>query len=72
MHEIAEPNCSKRGCAHLLGVLQPNGGEGYEVPYCLAFPDGIPDNIAYGRHRHLKPVDGQEDDYVFEKFEEEE
>ena len=34
---------------------------------CNAFPDGIPDEILwYGKHS--KPIKGQENKYVFERF----
>lgn len=56
---IARPQCSKRRCRHLLGVLQPTGSEeGGERPYCAAFPEGIPDAIAYGDNPHTTPYPG--------------
>jgi hypothetical protein len=38
-----------------------------EVNYCDAFPDGIPDEIAYGRNKHLKPLKNQKNNIVYEK-----
>ena len=34
---------------------------------CEAFLDGIPDEIAYGGNKHLKPLPEQKNDIVFEK-----
>jgi hypothetical protein len=65
---LAPPNCYKRKCVHLLGVYQPTpGDESTEVPHCLAFPEGIPQEIAYGDNKHLKKVDGQTGKFVYEK-----
>lgn len=55
---LAEPNCSKRKCKHFAGVAQPDGTESSERVVCRAFPDKIPDDIAYGDNLHLKPVKG--------------
>jgi len=55
---MREPNCSKRNCVNFLGVVQPDGTEKTEVNYCRAFPNGIPDDIAYGDNLHLKPIEG--------------
>lgn len=63
MVSIQEPNCSKRTCRHLLGVKHANGGQ---VVYCTAFPNGIPDEIAYGNDLHLAPHKAQANDIVFE------
>jgi len=45
---LAEPNCFKKRCEHYLGVIQPDGTELTEVCNCKVYPDGIPDDIAYG------------------------
>lgn len=55
---LMEPNCSIRGCKHLKGVKQPDGTEATEFVYCEAFPDGIPDEIAYGDNTHTSPYPG--------------
>lgn len=55
---IIEPNCFKRSCIHYIGVIQPDGTEESEVVTCKAFPEGIPDEIAYGNNKHLKPYPG--------------
>ena len=64
---LAEPNCYKRSCKHYLGVIQPDGTELSETNYCKAYPDGIPSAIAYGKDKHLKVRDDQDNDIVFEK-----
>ena len=64
---ILEPRCSKRKCAFFTGVAQPDGTEATERVICSAFPDGIPDEIAYGKNLHLEPLSNQGNDIVFEK-----
>ena len=54
---IVEPNCSKRDCAHFRGVKN-DGNETTERVYCKAFPDRIPDEIAYGENPHTAPYPG--------------
>ena len=44
-------------CAHYLGDLE-----------CLAFPDGIPEEILDGDNNHSKPLPDQDNDIVFEEF----
>ncbi len=66
---IAPPNCYLRGCVHYLGVLQPDGTELTECVYCRAFPEGIPDEIAYGPEKHLEPIAGQCNSIVYERAE---
>lgn len=56
MTMIAEPNCSKRKCKHFLGVLSPSPENA--VPYCAAFPKGIPFEVAYGTNLHHTAVPG--------------
>lgn len=36
---------------------------------CDAFPDGIPAEIMHGENQHTKPLPGQENNIVFEPFE---
>lgn len=57
---LAPPNCLKRNCKHFQGAkfLDANIGEPSEVPYCRAFPDGIPKEIAYGPELHVTPYPG--------------
>lgn len=63
---LLEPTCFKRGCRHFQGVKQSDGTELTEVVFCKAFPDRIPDKIAYGKDKHDKPLEGQKNDIVFE------
>ena len=37
---------------------------------CLAFPDGIPDEITSGQNEHSKPLKGQKIQIVFEQMKE--
>lgn len=54
---MSEPRCSQRGCKYFIGIK--NGGdETTERPVCEAFPDGIPDEIAYGNNPHTQPFPG--------------
>lgn len=64
---IAEPNCSKRKCKHYLGVNQPDGTEFDEFHYCDAYPNGIPERIAYEEEKHLTVQSDQESKIVYEK-----
>jgi hypothetical protein len=59
--------CFKRWCLHYVGIAQPDGTEASEVAVCDAFPQGIPDDIAYGDNKHMTPYKGQENDIVYEK-----
>jgi len=56
---ILEPECSKRRCKHYTGVDQPDGTERTERVVCEAFPDGIPDDIAYGDDPHTESRNGE-------------
>ena len=55
---IAEPNCHKRNCKYFIGVKN-DGVEINERVYCKAFLDSIPNEIAYGNNKHLKPLINQ-------------
>jgi len=55
---IAEPNCSLRNCRHLTGATNTKDERG-QRPACHAFPDGIPDDIAYGDNPHTSIDDRQ-------------
>jgi hypothetical protein len=37
---------------------------------CLAFPNGIPDEITSGQNEHSKPLKGQRNKIVFEQMKE--
>lgn len=65
---LKEPKCYERKCKHFEGITQPDGTELTEVNYCLAFPNGIPDKIAYGDNKHQVVVEGQTGTFVFEKM----
>lgn len=39
---------------------------------CTAFPKGIPSEITSGENEHSKPLEGQSNDIVFEKKEDDE
>ena len=68
---IDQPQCHMRKCTHFLGVKSdPPGPETNERPYCLAFPDGIPTDIAYGDDLHLKPKKDQGNTIAFKKDDE--
>jgi len=55
---LLEPNCNKRKCKYYIGVGGEGEGEENEVNICEAFPNGIPDEIAYGDNDHTKPFKG--------------
>ena len=55
---IEESRCSLRNCKHYIGVIQPDGTEMTETNSCVAFPKGIPIQIAYGEVDHMKPYPG--------------
>ena len=52
---MPEPRCFTRKCKHYTGVKQDKDGEVNERQVCVAFPDGIPDEIAYGDELHIGP-----------------
>ncbi len=64
---LQEPKCYTRKCQYFKGVDQPDGTELTERVVCVAFPDGIPQEIAYGDNKHLVPIKGQDNNVVFEK-----
>ena len=64
---IETPNCWTRECKHYLGVRQPDNTEMSEMVYCLAYPEGIPDDIAYGSDKHLEVRTDQHNNIVYEK-----
>jgi len=64
---ITPPKCFDRGCVHYLGIWQPDGTELTERPVCLAFPEEIPDEIAYGPDKHTSVAPDQKGTLVFKK-----
>ena len=63
---LAQSWCSKRGCIHYLGVKQDQESEMGERNICKAYPDGIPDEIAYGEFPHDEVYPGQNGDFIFQ------
>jgi len=57
LNMIGEPRCFVRDCIHFVGI-RSEGIEKNERPVCKAFPDGIPDEIAYGDNNHTEPFLG--------------
>lgn len=62
---MTEPRCFARRCKHFQGVKQDNGDEKTERVVCLAFQNGIPDEIAYGDDLHLE-LRGDDNGFRFE------
>lgn len=52
---LREPRCFTRRCVHFRGA---EGDEPKQVVTCDAFPDGIPEEIAYGDNDHTEPYPG--------------
>jgi len=58
---LGEPKCYTRNCTHFQGVKSDatdDEPEKNERNVCDAFPDGIPNEIAYGDNPHTGPVEG--------------
>lgn len=55
---MREPNCSARKCKHFIGVKEDDRPNSPDVVICKAFPEGIPDAIAYGSNPHRSPYQG--------------
>ena len=57
---ITVPICYFRDCVHYIGAKNDSEpfDESKEYCFCKAFPNGIPDDIAYGDNLHEKPVEG--------------
>lgn len=64
---LAEPRCYARNCRHFGGVEQTDGTEQSERVVCPAFPNGIPDRIAYGDDLHETVAEDQTGVTVFEE-----
>lgn len=67
---MIEPNCYRRRCKYFWGIYQPDDSEDFETINCEAFPEGIPDDIAYGENKHSKATNDQLNDIVYERAEE--
>jgi hypothetical protein len=66
---LETPNCWIRKCKHFIGVKQDDENEETERVVCEAFPDGTPDEIAYGDNDHTKVFPGQKNKIIYEKRE---
>jgi hypothetical protein len=65
---LATPKCYERRCKHLIGVKQDEGqGEIGERFVCKAFPDRIPEEIAFGDNPHTEVHYAQDNEIVFER-----
>lgn len=66
---IDEPRCSARGCRHFEGfvVSEDTNEERDERTCCPAYPEGIPERIAFGTERHTTMQPDQTGTLVFEK-----
>lgn len=65
---IAPPNCFIRGCKHYIGIIQADGTEMTEWPACEAYPDGISEEIAYGKDLHLQVRGDQYNNVIYESI----
>jgi hypothetical protein len=57
---IDESRCQQRKCKHYWRIHQDNGFEITERHICAAYPNGIPDQIAFGNVLHIKPFPGDQ------------
>lgn len=64
------------GCQHYLGSkifneidTETEFQEGDFLPYCKAFPEGIPEEISIGENLHTEPLPEQGNDLVYVKNE---
>ena len=58
---IKKINCSVRGCKYYIGAVDVSEETGISdsiIYTCKAFPNGIPDEIAYGDNEHTSPYEG--------------
>ncbi len=53
---LEQPNCFTRKCIHFVGASDDD--EPQQKCVCLAFPGGIPEDIAYGTNLHTEPIEG--------------
>ena len=66
---LSTPRCYERECKNYEGVRRLRNDERSEDNVCLAFPQGIPEKIAYGNNLHFVPLKDQGNDIVFQKGE---
>lgn len=57
---VIEPRCYSRSCKHFVGAQAVSGVKKTDhcILKCKAFPEGIPESIAYGDNKHTQPVEG--------------
>lgn len=63
---LSTPKCYERNCKHLIGVKQDDGEVG-ERFVCKAFPDRIPEEIAYGDDPHSEVHYAQDNEIIYER-----
>jgi len=63
---LIQSKCDIRKCKHYIGIKQPDGTEASERHVCEAFPEKIPNDIAFGDNKHLQPTKEQDNKIVFE------
>ncbi len=66
-HDLAEPRCFTRSCKWLGDGEGLDDSEDNERVVCPAFPNGIPDRIAYGDDPHLTVAPDQVGEFVYEE-----
>jgi len=60
---MSAPKCYDRNCIYYMG--HDHVGDKL-IQTCAAYPEGIPDSIAYGDDLHHTVLDGQVGEYVYE------
>lgn len=68
---VLDCNCFFSECIHYKGIKRLTEQEESEVHFCLAFPDGIPDGIAFENEKHLEPIKNQGNNIVYSNSEKE-
>jgi len=72
--QVPPANCLERGCKHYQGYQFFPETESVKC-ICPAYPEGIPEDIAYGEEKHLtvRPDQKRTDVFEYQKpFDEEE
>jgi len=67
--ETEEPRCYTRRCVHFEGLktIGPRPTSGKIVVICPAYPNGIPQRIAYGDDPHSEVQDDQKGTLTYEE-----
>ena len=63
---LSIPKCYERGCKYLIGVKHDAGEDGARF-VCEAFPDRIPEEIAYGDDPHSEVHYAQDNEVIYER-----